>query len=197
MRHRCTLIAALLLFPGSALAQSPAFSTLSFTPTSTDAPRVARQATTARSGFTVLVNLGLGIQSDSGLESTAVGLAGVNFGVGVFLKNDLAILFRFSGTNVTHESDFFGTLSQVSGVFGGTVQFWPADRFAIEAGGGMGFWSAEGERENSFGLILSGAGVVFRRGGHNLLVGGEYAPAFTESGTVHNLGITFGYQFHK
>jgi hypothetical protein len=29
------------------------------------------------------------------------------------------------------------------------------------------------------------------------MVGVEYAPAFTDSGTVHNLGFTFGYQFHR
>ena len=196
MRHPRTLVAALLLFPSSALAQTPAASTPSVEPTFMDAPGVARQAGSVRSGFTVLVNLGVGIQSDADLDSTAVGFAGVNLGIGGFLTNDLALLFRFSGTTVMHD-DLFGTVQQISGVVGGTLQFWVNDRFTVEAGGGIGFWRAEDEQQTSAGLILSGAGVVWKKGGHNLLVGAEYAPAFTESGTVHNLGITFGYQFHK
>ena len=37
--------------------------------------------------------------------------------------------------------------------------------------------------------------TIFNRGKHNIQVGVEYAPAFTDSGTVNNLGFTFGYQF--
>ena len=38
-----------------------------------------------RGGFTALVDVGVGIQSDSSIEETAVGLSGLNFGIGGFL----------------------------------------------------------------------------------------------------------------
>ena len=38
--------------------------------------------------------------------------------------------------------------------------------------------------------------TVFNHGKHNLQVGVEYAPAFTDLvGTINNIGFTFGYQF--
>jgi hypothetical protein len=44
--------------------------------------------------------------------------------------------------------------------------------------------------------VRLGAGFsVFNRGKHNLQVGFQYAPAFTDPGTVHSIGFTFGYQF--
>lgn len=152
-----------------------------------------------RRGFTILVNLGLGVQQDEALEESAVGLAGANLGIGGFVNPKLAVMFRFSGTNVNYDFPFGGDLGQVSGVVGATIQYWASDRFALEVGGGMGFWSIGdgGSSETGPGLILGASGVVFRRGGHNLLVGAEYAPAFTDPATVHNLGFTFGYQFHK
>ena len=55
-----------------------------------------------RGGFTALVDLGVGIQNDTSIEETAVGLAGINFGVGGFMTPDLAIMFRLAGTNVNY-----------------------------------------------------------------------------------------------
>jgi hypothetical protein len=142
------------------------------------------------------VNAGVGFQTDTVLEDSATGLAGLNLGVGGFLNENVALLFRISGTNVTYEDTFF-ELNQVSGVVGATVQFWPSDRFTLEAGGGAGFWNLGDESESGPGLVL-GAGVVLldhRR--HKLHFGAEYAPAFPDAGTVHNLGLTIGYQYHR
>lgn len=150
-----------------------------------------------RGGFTILVNLGVGIQNDSFLEETSTGVAGLNLGIGGFLTRDLALMGRFSGTTAVFDEfvGFFGEFTQVSGVMGATLQYWPSDRFYVEAGPGVGVWSAESSSDQGFGLI-TGAGVtIFNRGKHNLQVGFEYAPAFTDPGTVHNIGITFGYQF--
>jgi hypothetical protein len=148
-----------------------------------------------RGGFTALVDLGVGVQHDAGIDETAVGLAGVNLGVGGFLTRDLALMFRISGTNVDY--DFGGVdYSQTSGVVGPAMQFWLSDTFNVEAGAGVGFWRGDTDEANEgLGLIL-GAGVsVFNRGKHNLQLGIQYAPAFTDPGTVHNFGVTFGYQF--
>jgi hypothetical protein len=147
-----------------------------------------------RGGFTAMVDIGVGIQNDSAIEETAVGLAGINAGVGGFFNENLALLFRVSGTNATFdlgEVDY----GQTSGFAGPAVQYWLSDRFNIEAGGGVGFWNGAGENNEGLGLLLGAGLSVFNRGKHNLQVGVQYAPAFTEPGTVHNFGFTFGYQF--
>jgi hypothetical protein len=149
------------------------------------------QAAQSRGGFTVLVNMGLGIQNDSDFRETAMGLAGANVGVGGFVTPRLAILGRFSITTASY--DFF---DQVAGVGGATVQYWVSDRFTVEAGGGTALRSDTFSGDFGFGLIFGASAVVWNRGGHNLVVGAEYAPAFTSASTVQNIGITFGYQFH-
>lgn len=140
-----------------------------------------------------MVNLGAGIQNDTGIEETAVGLAGANLGLGGFVTPNLAIMARVSGTNVSYDT-IFGDIAQVSGVLAPTLQYWANDRVSLEGGVGMGFWNAEGESSTGVGLILGVGFTLFNRGKHNLQLGLEYAPAFTEPGSVHNFGITFGYQ---
>jgi len=147
-----------------------------------------------RGGFTVLVGLGTGIQHDSALEETKAGLAGLNFGVGGFLSENLALMFRISGTNVRYDFGGSDEFRQVSGVGGASLQYWLSNRVNVEAGVGGGFWSVEDEQDTGAGLILGTAATIFNRGNHNVQVGVEYAPAFTDSGTVHNIGITLGYQ---
>ena len=105
------------------------------------------QAAPEREGFTFLVNLGVGVQNDTGIEETGVGLAGANAGIGAFVNPKLAILGRFSGTNVAYET-IFGDFRQVSGVVGPTVQYWPTDKVNIEAGAGLGLWSADDQSES-------------------------------------------------
>lgn len=148
-----------------------------------------------RGGFTALVDIGVGVQDDSAIEETAVGLAGLNAGVGGFLNENLALMFRIAGTNVTYnlgDVDY----GQASGVAGPSLQYWLSDRLNVEAGGGVGFWSGStGDDNQGLGLILGAGFSLFNRGKHNLQVGVQYAPAFTEPGTVHNVGFTFGYQF--
>jgi hypothetical protein len=148
-----------------------------------------------RGGFTALVDFGLGVQNDGSIEETAVGLTGVNFGIGGFLTRDVALMFRLSGTNVTYDLAG-GDYGQTSGVAGPALQFWLSDKFNVEAGAGVGFWRSDTDEDNQgFGLIV-GAGVsIFNRGKHNVQVGLQYSPAFTEPGAVHNFGFTFGYQF--
>ena len=157
------------------------------------AGNAAAQASPDRGGFTFLIDLGAGLQRDTGLEKSAVGLAGLNLGIGAFATPDLAILARFSGTNASYEAPF-GDFKQVSGVLAPTLQYWASDKVNLEGGVGVGVWNAEGESDRGLGLILGVGFTVFNRGKHNLQLGLEYAPAFTEPGTVHNFGITFGYQ---
>ena len=98
-------------------------------------------------------------------------------------------MFRFSGTNVD-----YGGIAQLSGVGGPALQHWVNDRLSIEGGAGIGFWDVGGISSTSFGLILGASYAFFRRGRHNLSIGIEYAPAFTDPATVHNVGVVFGWQ---
>lgn|SRR5262245_16161015 len=143
-----------------------------------------------RGGFTLLFNLGVGIQNDTAVEESAVGLGGLNIGVGGFLTPNVAVLGRFSGTNVEYSDLGF---RQVSGVLGATVQFWGSKHAGIEVGGGMGYWNADGFDDRGFGLILAVPITLVNKGKHNLQASIEYAPVFT-SDPVHNFCITFGYQ---
>ena len=157
----------------------------------------SQTATTERRGFTILANMGFGIQRDVFLEDSAVGLAGINLGVGGFLNPRLAVLFRISGTNVVYDDVLFGDVEQVSGVAGPSIQYWVTDKVAVDAGAGLGYWRTPLGDDRGLGLILGASAVIFRNRGHNLQVGVEYAPAFTDPGTIHNFGFTFGYQYHR
>jgi hypothetical protein len=142
-----------------------------------------------RGGFTLLLNLGLGYQNDGALPDAETGLAGLNLGIGGFLTDDLALWFRASGTVVSYPS-----FTQTSGVGAPALQYWVNDRFNVEGGVGIGFWDVEGVNEGGLGLILGAGYAVFNSGKHNLQIGVEYAPAFTNPETVHNVGVTFGWQ---
>ena len=179
----------ILSISASRLAQLFALSALIVAATAGNA---AAQTSPDRGGFTLLVNLGVGFQNDTGIEESAVGFAGLNLGVGGFIKPNLAILGRSSGTSASYETAF-GDFRQVSGVVGATLQYWTSDKVYLEGGAGVGVWSADDESDKGFGLILGAGYTVWNRGKHNLQVGVEYAPAFTD-GAVHNFGITFGYQ---
>jgi hypothetical protein len=153
-------------------------------------------ASATRKGFTILVNLGAGVQHDSFFEASAGGLAGLNLAVGGFDNPRTAVTFRVSGTNVRYGSGIF-RVNQGSGVAGPAIQYWTSDRVNIEAGIGVGFWQTALADDTGLGLILSTNGVVFSQGRHSLQFGVEYAPVFVESGTIHNVGFTFGYQYHR
>ena len=149
-----------------------------------------------RGGFTGLLDIGVGIQNDTATDETGVGFAGLSGGAGAFLNRDLALMFRLAGTTVSYDFGAAGDYGQTSGVLAPTIQYWISDRFNIEAGAGWGFWRADtDEDETGLGLILGAGVTIFNRGKHNLQFGVQYSPAFTDPGTIHNVGFTFGYQF--
>ena len=148
-----------------------------------------------RGGFTFLVDAGVGIQNDSSIEETAVGLSGLSFGVGAFLTENLAPMFRLSATIVNYDLSGFD-YGQTSGFAGPSLQYWLSDRFNVEGGAGLGFWRGDTDEDSrGFGLLLAAGYSIFNRGKHNVQLGVHYTPAFTDPGTVHNFGFTFGYQF--
>ena len=145
-----------------------------------------------RSGFTLLLTLGLGLQSGEYVaqsylyafmpeyaSGSETGLGGLNLGIGGFVTPDLAVMFRISGTNVQYESTMPGHVDTdvVSGVGGVSVQYWINDTINLEGGFGYGIANAEpGTEETGYGLILGAGFSFFHRGKNSLQVGIEYAP---------------------
>jgi len=150
---------------------------------------VAAQSPLDRGGFTLMLDLGLGIQHDEAIGTTESGLAGLNLGIGGFLTDRLALLLRASGTNVS-----YGPVRQVSGTAAPALQYWVDDRLSLTGGVGLGLWSIEDVNESGLGLVLGVDYAIWQSGRHGLFVGLDYAPAFTDPETVHNLGILFGWQ---
>jgi len=155
------------------------------------ASAVSAQEPPNRSGFSLLLTMGVGFQYTDLLEESAVGLGGLNLGIGGFLTDDVALFFRLSGTNV-NQTDI--DIATVSGVGGPSVQYWANDSFNLEGGLGYGFVDYEGLDDDGFGLILGVGYSFWHRGKSSLQFGLEYAPVFVDSGNVHNIGVTFGWQ---
>jgi len=159
---------------------------------------IAQEADAApdRSGFTLLLSLGVGNQINEPMDETAVGLGGLNLGIGGFLNPDLALWFRISGTNVSFSPEGASEDTRVvsaGGLLG--VQYWANDSFNLEAGAGVGFANADpGDREQGFSMMLGAAWSFYHKGVTSFQVGVEYAPVFLDAGNIHNIGIVFGWQ---
>jgi hypothetical protein len=160
--------------------------TLGLAPVETSAQAAASPD---RGGFTMLLSLGVGRQNDLALPEAKTALAGINVGLGGFLTDDLVLWGRVSGT--TADYDVF---QQTSGVVAPVLQYWVNDKFNIEGGVGVGIWTIEDANESGLGVMAGLGFVIFNSGRHNLQIGVEYAGAFTEPDTIHNMGLTFGWQ---
>ena len=172
----CAVFLATLIPAGAALAQAEQAATTPQGPN--------------RGGFTLLLTMGVGLQSNEMTDESTAGLGGLNLGIGGFVSPDLAVMFRASGTNVS-----FDNRDVVSGVGGVSVQYWANDVVNLEGGAGFGFANADpGTEESGFGLIIGAGFSFFHRGKNSLQVGVEYAPVFLDFGNVHNVSIAFGWQ---
>ncbi len=158
-----------------------------------------------REGFTLLLTLGYGLQSDDVFKDQndwQGGLSGLSLGIGGFATPDLALMARFAGTNVTYDYTYPGASTSIdrdaiAGVLAFDGQYWVNDRFNVEAGAGFGFADTEGrDSERGLGLFL-GAGYAFLvRTKHSLQVGVEYTPVFLDSDrTIQSIGFNLGFQF--
>jgi hypothetical protein len=145
-----------------------------------------------RGNFTLLLNLGVGFQRDPLVDQTERGLAGINLGIGGFLADDLALMFRWSGTAGVDQ----GPYEQTSAAYAPTIQYWVDDRLSLEAGAGLGLRSVDNTDiiESGLGLMLGAGYTLFGGGKHAFRLGIEYAAAFTEPTWVHNVGFVLGWQ---
>jgi hypothetical protein len=182
----------LLTAASPALAQTPQDDSSAARLPVSFAPAPVPRAT-GHEGFTVLANVGGGVQHDGYYGETRFGLGGVNFGGGWFFNERCAVLFRASGTRVTYD-DFLVT--QTSAVYGGTIQLWLNDWASVEAGAGAGKWWDEFGSGTGFGLIFAFEATVFQKGPHHIRATVEYAPVFVNP-AIHNVSFNVGYQYAK
>jgi len=162
-----------------------------------DEKAATKPAEVDRGGFTLLLTMGLGLQNNGWIEESGVGLGGLNLGIGGFVSPDLAVMFRASGTNVDFDrSKYFNVSTNfVSGVGGVSVQYWANNVVNLEGGAGFAFANADpGPDDSGFGLIAAIGFSFWHKGKHSLQFGIEYAPVFLDSGNVHNVCFTFGWQ---
>jgi hypothetical protein len=147
-----------------------------------------------RSGFTLLLTMGVGFQKLDAGRDWGTGLGGLNLGLGGFVSPNLAVLFRFSGTNVRYGEpyEFLGDI--VSGFAGPSVQYWASDSFNFEGGLGVGVVGYEnGGSRRAVGALLAAGYSFYHKKKSSLQVGIEYS--FVASwGGAHNLIIAFGWQ---
>lgn len=195
--------AALLIIATPAFAQvapqavSGAWHSATFVSTPKPA---AVAAAPAHKGFTFILDGGFGFQRDTDFAANGVGWSGLNVGAGWFVADNLAVMFRWTGTVVNF--DDFNT-HQASGVIGAAVQYWVSDKVAIEAGAGSGRVrdnkntndTGDDFKDNGFGLILGAFFPVWQKNAHHVLIGAEYVPVFADSTTVHGVSVNAAYQW--
>lgn len=133
--------------------------------------------------------------TSSNETSTHSGFAPLSLGIGGFITEDWALLFRASGTS------FFQDERQWLNVFSGiAVQYWPTDRFMLGAGIGIGTFMTISNRSSSDqsenrGLALSArAGYSVVSGQSNALrLAIELTPAYYEHSRV--TGVAMGLEW--
>jgi hypothetical protein len=142
-----------------------------------------------RSGFTLLLTMGVGFQKLGDSRDWETGLGGLNLGIGGFVSPDLAVMFRLSGTTVQ-----YGIYDIVSGVGGPGVQYWVSDSFNLEGALGLGFVDyGGGWNQQAVGMLLGMGYSFYHKKKTSFQLGLEYGHVFTGSG-VHSLVIAFGWQ---
>ncbi len=147
-----------------------------------------------RSGFTLLLTMGVGFQKLDAGRDWGTGLGGLNLGIGGFVSPNLAVLFRFSGTNVRYGEPYEFLGDVVSGFAGPSVQYWASDSFNFEGGLGVGVVGYEnGGSRRAVGALLAAGYSFYHKKKSSLQVGLEYSFVASSKG-AHNLIIAFGWQ---
>jgi hypothetical protein len=149
-----------------------------------------------RGGFTLLLSMGYGLQNGAVGEGTSEGLDGLNLGIGGFVSKDVALMFRISGTSVTHDNPpGYGQTDVISGVAAFDVQWWASERLNFEFGGGLGLLSIGSYDSQGLGLLACVGYSVLLRGKYSLQIGIEDALMFNDDYSVQNVGFNLGFQF--
>jgi hypothetical protein len=175
-------------------------------PPSTYAPPPAA----SRSGVTFEANLGLGLvwarAGNWGSSDTETALAGLDLGLGGWLRDDMALSVRVAGATFSPEAGTRFT----TGFLGLSLQNWVSDHAWIGGGAGLAFFTAhvdsaaaQPDPDTGFGLDLR-AGYTFNPGSDNTFnLSIELNPGFFSvaigSGSnldvnINSFGLLLGYQ---
>lgn len=164
-----------------------------------------------RRGFTMLLSLGYGWQSTPDLEitnyafsqnfaaGTTSGLAGLNLGMGGFVSDEVALMFRISGTTASRDFVDQDQVTRSDDVICGVgvldMQWWVTKRLNLEIGGGYGIFATDLETERGVGLLAGVGYSILSRKKHSLQIGLENAVFIKNEIVVNNLGVCMGFQF--
>lgn len=137
------------------------------------------------------------LSSESSTETTTqTGFAPLALGIGGFLSEDWALLFRASGTSFSHEGKRW--MNTFSGI---AVQHWPSDRIMLGAGLGMGIFTATSGSSSGSATVDRGfsfsarAGYSIMSGQSNALrLAMEITPAFYEHTRVTGVAMGLDWQ---
>lgn len=157
-----------------------------------------------REGFTIVLDIGVArhtIDPEEGDSLNTFGLAGLNLGLGGFLNQDLAVMFRLIGASVTHDLDGVD-VETISGVGGPAVQYWVSPHLNFELGVGIGIARAEASNgfvtvkseEDGWGFLAAINVPVWWNEGNTLHFGLQAAPVFLEDSIFYHGALVFGWQ---
>jgi len=171
----------------------------------------ASSRTPVRNGFTLELGLGGGlsiiIPDAGGLDTeTEFGMAGLppTISLGGYFNNELALMFRMTGTNYSREvpgEDEDIMLMNSVGVV--VVQYWLNDRFFLSGGAGFSY-IGESLFEEDYKVIgeEEGFALDFRTGysfanweNHSLRVDLEIMPCFYDSATIIGTALLLEWQW--
>jgi hypothetical protein len=142
-----------------------------------------------RKSVTLEASVGAGYLISTGDFSGGFGLSGINFGVGGFLNNKLAITGRFVGV-LSRGSDPTSLIS-----IGGAVQYWLDDKLWIGGGAGLSYVYVTGANTNGFALDAR-AGYTFKQTReHAFHASLEVVPGFFDGGSIVGIAALVGYQY--
>lgn len=144
---------------------------------------------------TVIYDRGQLSSTSSNETSAHSGFAPLSLGIGGFITEDWALLFRASGTSFFHDERQW--LNVFSGI---AVQYWPTDRFMLGTGIGIGTFmsisnDSSSDQSGNRGLALSArAGYSVVSGQTNALrLAFEVTPAYYEHSRV--TGVAMGLEW--
>jgi hypothetical protein len=126
------------------------------------------------------------------------GLAPLSLSLGGFLSEDVALLFRLTGTSYFEDGDQFG-----HNFYGPVVEIWPIDRLYL--GGGVGFAvfgpnpltsSSDADPETGWALEARAGVALINSENHDLTLSAEFIPGFYEGDAVQGYAFIVAWKWY-
>lgn len=143
-----------------------------------------------RRSVTIEAAIGAGVvlSNMDGTDSGA-GLAGLDLGVGGFVRPQLAITGRFAGVLTQ------GSNNVAAAFFGGSAQLWIDDRLWVGAGAGLAYAGRGQSSSRGLALDLRAGYTIRQRRAHAYHASIEVNPMFIEGEQLLAFALLAGYQY--